>query len=483
MLNTASRRACASIPRPKNLQCHQTFSTRSTSHRFRPLNSTGTFPPNRHPQNPLRLSGHGRPQTRHVSFAHRMKHGYQEASKGIWRKNPILLPLAIISVVGASAIFAYISYVEVTRVGPQYHKFPPPVAEALRTAVYYTEIDLNPPKALKAYKEALRNAVELGMHPFSDEMIGIHLQVAMMLEKAGLAKPAIQVLERSKTECLKWVEEGRMRTQDAQKAETEADKKPEKIQIDDSEVLATDEKMKELAEYEERQRDKVLKKVVGINMRLAELYASDYIQDEKKAEACQEAAVELSLKELHRRQALGLPVGTASTGDDRSAWLSLTEMASSLSELAHTYLQQGKNELALPLLLRALDMLRTDEGKNPTCKQVTLMADVATAITGELHKNTPSPGSAAAPQQLIDSGKQWAQKALDVAARLQPPVRDEECDMSCVAAMHSLGEIAHLQGKRKEAEKYWLEARSLAKGLGFDEGVVLVDEALAQLKK
>jgi hypothetical protein len=35
-------------------------------------------------------------------------------------------------------------------VWPQYHKFPPPVADALRTAVYYTEIDLNPAKAMKA---------------------------------------------------------------------------------------------------------------------------------------------------------------------------------------------------------------------------------------------------------------------------------------------------------------------------------------------
>ncbi|RHZ68463.1 TPR domain protein [Aspergillus thermomutatus] len=408
-----------------------------------------------------------------------MKRGFQEASKGIWRKNPILLPLAIISLAGATAIFAYISYIELTRVGPQYHKFPPPVAESLRTAVYYTEVDLNPAKALKAYKEALRKAVELGMHPFSDEMIGIHLQVSMMLEKAGLAKPAIQVLERAKTECLKWVEEGRQK-KDAQK--TEAEGKTDSIQIDDPEVLAMHQKMKELEEYEDRQRDKVLKKVVGIHMKLAELYASDYIQDEKKAESYQEAAVELCLKELRRRQELGLPVGSASE-DNSTAWLNLSEIATALTDLGQTYLKQEKNELAMPLLLRALDLLRTDEGGTPTCKQVTLLADVSTAITGELHKKTPSRGSPAAPQQLIDSGKQWAQKALDVAAKLQPPIRDEECDVSCLAAMYNLGEIAHLQGKRKEAEKYWMEAKSLARGLGLDENVAHVEEALAQLKK
>lgn len=327
-----------------------------------------------------------------------MKRGLQEASKGIWRKNPILLPLAIISVAGATAIFAYISYIELTRVGPQYHKFPPPVAESLRTAVYYTEVDLNPAKALKAYKEALRKAVELGMHPFSDEVVGIHLQVSMMLEKAGLAKPAIQVLERTKTECLKWVEEGRKK-KDAQRPEAEA--VTESIQIDDPDALVMHQKMKELDEYEDRQRDKVLKKVVGIHMKLAELYASDYIQDEKKAEGYQEAAVELCLKELRRRQELGLPVGSAS--QDSTAWLNLSEIATALTDLGQTYLKQEKNELAMPLLLRALDLLRTDEGSTPSCKQVTLLANVSTAITGELHKKTPSRGSTAAPQQLIDS--------------------------------------------------------------------------------
>jgi hypothetical protein len=33
------------------------------------------------------------------------------------------------------------------------------------------------------------------------------------------------------------------------------------------------------------------------------------LQDEKKAEAAQVAAVEICLKEMHRRQRLGLPVG------------------------------------------------------------------------------------------------------------------------------------------------------------------------------
>lgn len=72
--------------------------------------------------------------------------------------------------------------------------------------MYYTEVDLSPPKALQAYKEALRIGIEMGMHPFSDEVVGIKIQVAMMLERAGLAKAAVEVLERTKGEIMGFVE-------------------------------------------------------------------------------------------------------------------------------------------------------------------------------------------------------------------------------------------------------------------------------------
>lgn len=420
-----------------------------------------------------------------------MKLGFREASKGIWRKNPILLPIALLSTAGAALLFAYIAYVEVTHVGPQYHKFPPPVAETLRTAVYYTEVDLNPPKALQAYKDALRIGMEMGMHPFSDEVLGIKLQVAMMLEKAGLVKPAIEVLERTKVETLKWIDEGRkdigLKSKEAaagvdQKKTEEQDK----VKIDDPEILEEQKRLKELEEFEDRQRNKALKKSVGIQMKLAELYSSDYIQDEKKAEDAQIAAVELSLKEMHRRQALGLPVGGASQDENSDTWLNLTEMATALADLASTYTSQDKPELAMPLYLRALDLLRLDEGDNPTCKQVTLLNGVATAMAGNAQKPARQQQQQQQPvprDHTINAAKQWAQKAIDVAARIQPPVRDEDCDLSCVAATYNLGELAELQNKREEAIKRYREAKSLATGLDFEEGVAMADSALKRLKK
>lgn len=425
-------------------------------------------------------------------MAQKIRMKYREASKGVFRKNPILLPLAVFSIVGGIAFFAYVSYVEVTRVQPQYHKFPPPVADQLRTAVYYTEIDLNPPKALKAYKEALRIAVEMGMHPFSDEVLGIKLQVAMMLEKSGLVKPAVEVLERTKAEALKWIEEGRK----AESAQADKSKvghvpakvnvSPENVQVHTEGLEDVEKQMKEMQEFDARQRDRALKKVVGIEMKLAELYASEYIQDEKKAEDAQVAAVELCLKEMHRRQSLGLPVGGGAAGEsDSDSWLNMTEIATALAELADTYTAKDRSELAMPLYLRALEMIRVEEGNSPSCKQVVLLNSVASAMVGQAQVPAKARPQEKQPsrEQTVDAARQWAQKAIDVAARIQSPVRNEECDLTCVAATYNLGEIAELQNKPDVAQQRYAEAKSLAQGLGYEEGISMADEAMKRLGK
>ncbi|KAJ5172965.1 hypothetical protein N7492_005558 [Penicillium capsulatum] len=482
MFRAVSRRVSALSP---GLQAQRQFLARSIHIRTRPTPFASQTKPN-----PLTLA-----PLRHLSFAQRLRLTYRDASKGIFRKNPILLPLAILSAVGGIAIFAYISYVELTRVGPQYQRFPQPVADVLRTAVYYTEIDLNPAKALSAYKEALRIALDVGMHPFSDEIIGIKLQVALMLEKSGLMKPAIEVLERTKKEILSWIEEdwtwegptaAESKSQEKQKpAKAEPTAPPGNDQVDQASPQDTEKDLMAKEEFEARQRARALKKVVGMQMKLAELYSSDYIQDERKAEAARITAVELCLKEMHRRQKAGLPIGIASIEDDPDdSWLNMTEMATALAELANTYSAQERHELALPLYLRALDMIQTTEGDSPTCKQVVLLNDVATAIAGQAQVAPLTPKKdRLSRENLVEGAQKWTQSSLDMAARIQPPVRDEECDITCAVATYNLGELAELQNKAAVAKQRYTEAKALSKGIGYDEGVSLADEALKRLGK
>lgn len=479
MFRAASRRASAHSPTLRLSQAQRQPLTRLIHNNARPSVLKSYNTPN--------IARSQFPHARQLSYFQRIRRIYREASKGIFRKNPILFPLALVSLAAGFSAFAYVSYVEATQVAPQYHKFPAPVADKLRTAVYYTEIDLNPFKALDAYKDALRTGLELGMHPFSDEILGIKLQVSMMLEKAGLVKQAVEVLERTRNEALGWVEEGRAieaagtGSSKAEQPSAPGKTSAEDVQIDEEALREAEKDLVAMQQFEARQRDRALKKVVGMEMKLAELYASDYIQDEKKAEAAQVASVELSLKELHRRQKLGLPVKVAD-GDEAGgeSWLNMDEMATALAELAATYTTKERYELAMPLYLRALDLIRQSEGSSPSCKQVVLLNDVATAMTGQVQN--PRPGQKQGSQdQIVEAARQWAQKSVDVAARIQPPVRDEECDVTCVVATYNLGELAELQKKPKEARKRYNEALSLAKGLGFEDGIAMANSALKRL--
>lgn len=487
MFRVASRRISASISQLSRTQC-QTVTRSICSNTARPTLRTRV--PNANPSLNSRIAGQ-----RYSSFRHRVRMGYREASKDIFRKNPFVLPLAILSAVGGIAFFVYASYVEVTKNIPQYTKFPPKVADALRQAIYYTDIDLNAPKALAAYKNALHLAIEEGMHPFSDEVLGLKIQVAAMLEKAGLVKQAAEVLERTKSEALSWVEEGHRSesstvtktTLPEAQSSSQPKVSPDNLQTNEQALQDAEKELKVMQEFEARQRDRALKKVIGMEMKLAELYSSDYIQDDKKAETAQVAAVELCLKEMHRRQKLGLPVGASSDEGSDSSWMNLSEIATALTDLATSYTVKERHELAMPLYLRALDIIRAEEGDKPSCKQVVLLNSVASSMAGQAQPTSSRvqqmKQQGISQDPTVEAARQWAQKAIDVAAHIKPPLRDEECDLSCVAATYNLGELAELQQKPETAIARYTEARSLAKGLGYQEGVSLADDALKRLQK
>jgi tetratricopeptide (TPR) repeat protein len=364
---------------------------------------------------------------------------------------------------------------------PRYSRYPPEVAERLRRAVYYTEIDLSPPLALKWYKEALIVADQLDMHPFSDEVLGIRLNIAMMLEKAGLAKAAIEVLEKTQADCKAWVENGRRRQmiRDRERAGRVASGTVDPVQMEsEQEILKAEEKDNQL-------RDTIMKKVVGMGIKVAELYSSEYVRDTEKAEKALVDSVNTSVTELRRRRDMNLPV-TKEGGD---TFMNLAEIATAYSELADLYSKQGKHDLAATLYMHALGLIKEEEGESTTCVQVVLLNNVSSqmaehaqnpdrylASTQELH------GPPMSRDQLLDAAAQWAKKALDVAAHIKPPTRDGDCDLACQIAAYNLGEIAEMQTNFEEARKYYREARNLASRISFEEGITKAEEALKRLK-
>lgn len=125
------------------------------------------------------------------------------------------------------------------------------------------------------------------MDPFSEEIIGVKIQLAALMERIQQFQKAIDILEIVKSDNLKWVQE-----------------------------LGN-------KEGNERKRTYVLGKTVAVSVKLGELYAGEYVKEKDKAQECLVWAVETLLREQQRRQVEG-------EKPDEGEWLSPEEIGGSL---------------------------------------------------------------------------------------------------------------------------------------------------------
>ncbi|KAF2844764.1 hypothetical protein T440DRAFT_473136 [Plenodomus tracheiphilus IPT5] len=380
--------------------------------------------------------------TRQWQSAHQQPLGRRHASslrKGFQeqlRRSPILFPFAIgaIAVVSGILIF-YVPWYYRTIIIKPYHNFPEPVAKKLRRALFYSRgnfLDIR--EANKYFRQALALADELGMDPFSDEIMGVKYSIAALFEDAGYYSLAIDVLEIMRTDCQRWVDEF-------------SDK-----------------------HWNDGNRSRVKKNMVQINLKLGELYDVKYVNEPENGEKRLVEAVESALGEKQRREKEGLKTG-------EGPWLSDEEMGGTLEALGTHYEQFDSHYLATPLFVKALEFVP----KN-SCHSVVLMNNVSTCLVQQSPTSTqnsitmsPSPSdfpvtSPAPRTMLIDQARRWAQKALAHAETIQPPDRNEECDVGCAVATHNLGEFLEMEGKISEARSLYEEARRLSKKVGFKEG-------------
>jgi tetratricopeptide (TPR) repeat protein len=181
----------------------------------------------------------------------------------------------------------------------------------MRKALYYTNQSLEPKLAVKYYREALHVADEIGMDPFSAEIIGIKIQLASLMEKVQQYQKAIDILEIVKSDNMKWVE-----------------------------VLGN-------VEGNAEKRTRVLGKTVGVSVKLAELYANEHVMKKDKAEECLVWAVETALKEQNRREREGVKLG-------EGEWMTPEENGGTFEALGNHYEEMNQHYLAAPAFLQAL---------------------------------------------------------------------------------------------------------------------------------
>ena len=187
-----------------------------------------------------------------------------------------------------AGMLIYINHIYRIHIVGDFAAYPEPVAQKLRRAIYYTNMDLQPRKALKYYQAALRTAAELGMDPFSEEIMGVKTQMVALFEKAGAWKNVVELLELIREDCKGWVEEH------------EAD------------ILGDEEGKGALRE----KRTRVLGKAIQISMKLGEVYGNDFVREKEAAEESLVWGVTAVLKEKKRREEDGVREGEGQWLDD-----------------------------------------------------------------------------------------------------------------------------------------------------------------------
>ncbi|KAL8830929.1 MAG: hypothetical protein Q9191_001164 [Dirinaria sp. TL-2023a] len=221
------------------------------------------------------------------------------AAYKLWHENPISVTLASILILFGASTLVYLNFVYKWYIVDQYARYPELVAQKLRRAVYYTNVEIKPKHAMKYYRQALEVAKELRMDPFSDEVLGIRFQVSRLMEVIGDLQKAIYVLEGIQQQCKDFVED------------------PERGGHESNRV----------------RRYRVLKKMIGVSTKLGELYADDSIGNQEAAEEKMVWAVTTVLKENERRAREGLKEGEGEwlDGEEMGAALELNNLSVSLA--------------------------------------------------------------------------------------------------------------------------------------------------------
>ncbi|CUS13454.1 unnamed protein product [Tuber aestivum] len=378
------------------------------------------------------------------------------SGKGIlpngWNRNHLMALLAILFsatgiTLGLWGYSNYLSYLADTT-----HSYPKPVAKELRKALYYSLPSSSSPRdAVKHFRLALEQCRDLGMDPLSDEVTGIKIELAGVLLHHGLVERGVEVLEGVLDEVVS-----------AAKAE----------------------------KVDEGARRKLLRRGVGIAARVGEVYVGKGRYAE--AEEALGWAVETAVREASKSPpSPPLPPpkdgGGGGGGEERlpvvktpgqdiqphQDWLSNSEMSSLLEALASVYESTNRFFLATPLYLHALEYMPPNN-----CHSVVLMNN----LSATLSQQATAPTLPVSREQLVaDSATPWAQKALKLASSIKAPDRTEECDLGCAVATHNLAEFAEILGDRELARQRYLEARSLARAMGAEEGVRRAEEGLKRV--
>ncbi len=235
------------------------------------------------------------------------------------------------SLVASALVVGYVVRIYFTYFNSrQFTRYPPPVAKHLRRALYFSNYAPDPQRALKNYRLALEQCDALGLDPFSDDVLGIRIQLAAWLEQVHSYDAAVKVLELLLADCRRWVEQMEKSAGTAAAAPLPSDgglspRLPPPVLTGRVAAAAAKDGTTPQAETETvwGRRSRILRKAIGISMKLGELYADEHVRNTDLAHERLLWSVDTALAEFQRR-------GTSGTKDGEGEWMSPKEMGAAL---------------------------------------------------------------------------------------------------------------------------------------------------------
>ncbi|KAK4168873.1 hypothetical protein QBC43DRAFT_82155 [Cladorrhinum sp. PSN259] len=420
-----------------------------------------------------------------------LKRGRQNMKNTSWsdimRETPGEAIGGIVAVIAAFGAVGYVVYLYFTYFNsPKFTRYPEPVAQALRKALYFSNQDPDPQRALRYYKQAVDLADEHGLDQFSDDYMGIKIQLAAWLEKIQSYDNAIMILENMLSDCKRWVDTMEKAAAEGTLAKYDPTLQPQPARKEGEEAASKNAAPPGPRENFWGKRTRLLKKAVGISVKLANLYSDEHVLERETAHERIVWAVETTLRELNRRSKEPLKEGE---GD----WMADQEVGGALESLALNYCDRKQFHLAVPLLFQALrlseDQCHTATLSKcqlshhlPRCLYILILCKVGNIATAFAEHPLLPPGEAEADRQMVesktwatpaqqrkaylDAAERWARNAIANSKVPKGDKRTPECDAACTAAVINMGSILAQMGKPAEAKKKFEQGIKMVQGLG-----------------
>lgn len=336
-------------------------------------------------------------------------------------------------------------------------------------------------------------AVDFGLDPYSDEVLGIRVMVSFWLEKISNYKQAADVLESVLRDCVAWVREAER--QAAEEGNVDANgrliRETPKLEAPRPKWTPRPDEFPEPETIWAR-RERLLSRAVRVSVKLGELYADEHVLEADKSHAHLVWAVETTLREFRRRRD-----EPARPGEDQ--WLTPTEVGAQMESLGRDYERKSQFHLAIPLFFQAL------RNCDVPCHRAVVMNNLAACFAQHPIYSPADGGATFSPspsetetetgsltdlfassmpntrRDCLEAAANWARNAYQHGRDVKGDDRTPECDQACAVALCNWGDVAALQGDKALARKKFEQAIELSGKLEYPAGVKQAQEGIRRL--